>query len=406
MYSKLYVLLIFIFLTLFCTNRIPEIKMNFGDDVQFLKKYTDLIVLKSKDDLSQLAVVPKYQGRVMTSTADGISGKSFGWINYDLISSGKIEQHINVFGGEDRFWLGPEGGQFSIFFKKDTPFNLENWYVPKEIDTEPFELIKHETDYALFRKSFSLENYSETKFDIDVKREIKILNTEDAFNIFDIKMNDQLKAVAYSSTNQIKNSGSNVWAKETGMLSIWILGMFKPSPNTTVVIPFNPGSVDEMGPVVNDSYFGKISEDRLKITDKVVFFKGDGQYRSKIGISAKRSKPILGSYNADDKVLTIVKYNQPTEIADYVNSMWEMQKAPYAGDVVNSYNDGPASPGAEPFGPFYELETSSPAAALTPGDSLIHINTTIHLSGSEEKLDLIAKSVFGISLSAIKDAFR
>jgi hypothetical protein len=27
--------------------------------------------------------------------------------------------HINVFGGEDRFWLGPEGGQFSIFFAKD-----------------------------------------------------------------------------------------------------------------------------------------------------------------------------------------------------------------------------------------------------------------------------------------------
>ena len=32
---------------------------------------------------------------------------------------------MNGFGGEDRFWLGPEGGQFSIFFKKDDPFDLE-----------------------------------------------------------------------------------------------------------------------------------------------------------------------------------------------------------------------------------------------------------------------------------------
>jgi hypothetical protein len=36
----------------------------------------------------------------------------FGWINRKLIASRKIQPHINVFGGEDRFWIGPEGGQF------------------------------------------------------------------------------------------------------------------------------------------------------------------------------------------------------------------------------------------------------------------------------------------------------
>ena len=30
------------------------------------------------------------------------------------------KEHVNVFGGEDRFWLGPEGGQYSIFFVKGT----------------------------------------------------------------------------------------------------------------------------------------------------------------------------------------------------------------------------------------------------------------------------------------------
>ena len=29
---------------------------------------------------------------------------------------GRLEDHIYVFGGEERFWLGPEGGQFAIFF--------------------------------------------------------------------------------------------------------------------------------------------------------------------------------------------------------------------------------------------------------------------------------------------------
>jgi len=403
---KIYALSVFVIFVFSCTQKPAEGPTSFGGDVQFLKKHTDLIVLKGQDGLAQLAVVPAYQGRVMTSTASGHDGKSFGWINYDLISSGKYEQHISVFGGEDRFWLGPEGGQFSIFFKKDTPFDLQNWYVPKEIDTEPFELIKHESDYALFKKKMQLINYSETQFDLEVKREIKVLSSADVFQEFSIKGDGRLKICAYSTNNQIKNTGRNTWTKETGMLSIWILGMFKPSPNTTVVISYKSGTVEEMGPVVNDAYFGKIAEDRLKITDDAVFFKGDGQYRSKIGISAKRSKPVLGSYDADDKVLTIVKYNQPAGTEDYINSMWELQEEPFAGDVVNSYNDGSASPEAEPLGPFYELETSSPAAALAPGDSLIHVNTTIHITGPEEGLDDIAKNIFGVSLIKIKTVFR
>ena len=59
-------------------------------------------------------------------------------------------------------------------------------------------------------------------------------------------------------------------------------------------------------------------------------------------------------------MLTLVQYDQPEGATDYVNSMWEIQKEPFAGDVVNSYNDGPPAPGAKPLGPFYELETSSP----------------------------------------------
>jgi hypothetical protein len=82
--------------------------------------------------------------------------------------------------------------------------------------------------------------------------------------------------------------------------------------------------------------------------------------------------------------------------------MWELQKEPYKGDVVNSYNDGPAQPGAKPLGPFYELETSSPAAALKPGASITHWHRTFHLQGPEADLDLIAKAILGVSIDEIK----
>ncbi|MEI6218301.1 MAG: DUF6786 family protein, partial [bacterium] len=115
---------------------------------------------------------------------------------------------------------------------------------------------------------------------------------------------------------------------------------------------------------------------------------------------------VLGSYDAASKSLTIVQYTKPDGATDYVNSMWEHQKEPFKGDVVNSYNDGAPKPRAKPLGPFYELETSSPAAALTPRRSLTHVNRTFHIVGSEESLNKIAKSVLGTGLKEINGAFK
>ena len=49
----------------------------------------------------------------------------------------------------------------------------------------------------------------------------------------------------------------------------------------------------------------------------------------------------------------------------------------------------PPAPGAKPLGPFYELETSSPAAALPPGQHLRHVHRTFHLQGRPADLDLL-----------------
>jgi hypothetical protein len=113
---------------------------------------------------------------------------------------------------------------------------------------------------------------------------------------------------------------------------------------------------------------------------------------------------VLGSWDARHQVLTLVQYTLPGT-PDYVNSLWELQKEPFAGDAVNSYNDGPASPGAASLGSFYELESSSPAAALTPGRSLAHVHRTFHFEGPREELDKIARRHLGVSLDEIEAAF-
>jgi len=380
-------------------------KNTFGDDLEFLKKHTDVVVLSDENGDGRVTVLPKMQGRVMTSTAGGTDGLSFGWINRELVASGEFVEHINVFGGEDRFWIGPEGGQFSVFFKNGVPFDLEHWFTPAPIDTEPFELVSKSKSRAVLKKDMQLENYSRTVFNLRVDREVRILGKSEAVTVLGITPAEKVKMVAFESTNKVTNTGEKAWEKETGLLSIWILGMFNPSSGTTITVPFRAGPEAKLGAAVNDAYFGKVPAERLVVKDGVLFFSGDGQYRSKIGLSPQRAKPVLGSYDAVNNVLTIVQYTKPRGAMDYVNSMWELQDQPYRGDVVNSYNDGPPEPGAKPLGPFYELETSSPAATLKPGGTISHVHRTFHLQGPEADLNSIAKATLGVTIEEIKSAF-
>lgn len=382
-----------------------EAKMDnssFGFAKDFLSKHQEVIVLTSQDSGGQILISPTFQGRVMTSTVSGLEGRSIGWINFSLIESGKQQKGINPFGGEDRLWIGPEGGQYSFFFKKGEPFNISHWQTPAPVDIDPFKLVSASKDSATFLSEFSLTNYSNNTFDIKINRTINVLSREDVNSQLGIQLPENIQYVAYQSSNELVNNGKNEWSKNTGLPSLWILGMYNPSDFLTVVIPYNK-SVEAVK-AVNDAYFGKPGSERLKIKDGLVFFKGDANFRSKIGLSYKAAKPVLGSYDPVNNLLTIVQYNLPKQKKDYVNSLWKIQEDSYEGDVVNSYNDGPVADGAASIGGFYELETSSPAAALAPGQNITHIHRTYHFKGRENTVNQIAEKVLGTNLQSIKNA--
>lgn len=372
----------------------------FGEDVEFLKEYVDTLVLQAPSGQAKIAVVPAYQGRIMTSSAKGDGGNSYGWINYKHIASKKDDEHMNAYGGEERFWLGPEGGQFSIFFAPDTKFEMDQWHTPKAIDSEPYKVVKSDKNRVEFTYETKLTNYSKTKFELKIDRVVEVLSTEQATESLGVDTKD-VAFVGYRTENRLTNTGKEAWSKDSGLLSIWLLGMYKPGPETIVVIPFNKGDEAELGQIVNDAYFGKVPADRLKIDEEFLYFLADGKKRTKIGLSPQRAKSVCGSYDPTRKTLTIVKFNKPgPEVTEYVNSMWKIQEKPFAGDTVNSYNDGPNDMGTT-MGPFYELETSSPALALKPGETGLHISETYHFQGEEAALDPIAKKVLGVSIEQI-----
>jgi len=369
---------------------------------QFLKKHTEIIELS--DGNSAIILVPAWQGRVMTSTSEGDNGFSFGWINHKLIASGQIQPHINAYGGEERFWLGPEGGQFSIFFTKGSSFTFDNWQTPAIIDNEPFKIVEQSGNHVLFQASASLVNYSGFKFDLQIKRKVTLLQAKQVSELSGINLKG-VNYVAYRSENTIINAGKYEWKKETGLLSVWMLSMLNPSPDVTVVIPVKEGDENKLGPVVNDNYFGKIASDRLRATTSHVFFKADGNSRGKIGISPLRTKGVMGSYDFKNNILTLVFCDLPEGETAYVNSAWEIQQSPYSGDAFNSYNDGPLADGSR-MGPFYELETSSPAAMLEPGQSLTHSQTIVHITGPRDKMEKLVLKTLGVTLETVEKAFE
>jgi hypothetical protein len=378
----------------------------FSDDLAFLQSHTDVIVLSDEDSHARVAIVPAWQGRVMTTTVGAGPGPSFGWVNRELIGSGRVLPQINAFGGEDRLWLGPEGGQYSIFFPHGAPFDLVHWCVPAGLDTHPFHVVSRSAYRAQFKSNISLINYSGTRFDVLISREVRLLDPGSAWRELGMPPSEKVELIAYQSANFLRNAGATAWSKETGLLSLWVLGMFPSGQATTIVIPIKPGSVSELGPIVTSDYFGAIPAHRLKVTKSAVFLSGDGQFRSKLGINARRSLGKLVSYDAERNVLTLVHFSQPDGVGDYVNSRWMIQDDPYAGDTINAYNDGPPSPGATPLGPFFELESSSPAAALQPGGQIEHIHRTFHLIGPQSALDAVSSKVLGLSLKEVKSAWN
>jgi Family of unknown function (DUF6786) len=376
----------------------------FASDLAFLKAHVQIVLLTDPSG-AQVAVAPEYQGRVMTSTTGGSDAPSFGWLGRTAIASRTRAPHMNVFGGEDRFWLGPEGGQYALYFRPGDPFDLEHWQVPEPLDWGAWDIVSRSSTSVRFRRRMTLENHSRTRLDLEVDRTVRLLTDADISALLRESPGSDVRAVAFESSNTVTNVGASKWQPESGLVSVWILGMFNPSPGTTIAIPVASGPESALGPIVNDSYFGKVPADRLIVKDSVVLFRGDGQYRSKIGLSPTRALSIAGSYDASEHVLTLVQYTRPAEADRYVNSMWEIQREPYKGDVINSYNDGSPAPGEPPLGPFYELETSSPALDLASGQPYTHVHRTFHLVGSPASLDRLARATLGVGIDTLAQAF-
>jgi len=383
--------------------------MSYREVRDFLVRHTEVVEL-SDGKGALVAICPQWQGRVMTSTCGGPQGPSFGFVNRAFIEAGSLDPRFNNYGAEDRMWLSPEGGQFSLWFKPGAEQTLDNWYTPPALNEGAFKITSSPSDpHYRFVREMQFPNASAARFELSVTRDVRLLNETDLAALFGqtaatTMTGSGVKMVGYETVNTITNRGQAM-SKEKGLVSIWVLGMFNASPETVVIVPYKPGDESRLGPPVKSDYFGSIPPERLKILPEAILLLADGKFRAKIGTSQKRARNVLGSIDFQGGVLTLVQFTMPEDPArhDYMNNMWELPQAqPYAGDVANSYNDGPPEPGKQGLGAFYEIESLSPAVALATGQSLTHRHRTIHLQADPATLAELAREILAVDLDTVR----
>ncbi|WP_111980140.1 DUF6786 family protein [Algibacillus agarilyticus] len=370
-------------------------KNEFNADVDLLKQQFNPVVLS--DGQRKLIVVPELQGRIMTATANATKGQTFGWFNHDYLQTPHQSRSTPI-GGADRLMFGPETGTFSQFFPHGKERTTDNLYAQDAIVMQPYNVIAQTASKITVQAPVTLVNNADTTFEFDVKRTVRLFSKAEIEAMTKLTHLDTVEFVGYGSDTQIINTGE-AWKKETGLVSIWHLGAFKPSADTTVVIP-TKGTVKEATP-----YFNAIKTSHTQTAKNHVFYKADAQYMNKTGVPPHQTKPIMGAYDAQRNLLTLVMFNiSKHQAARYVTASWIDSSDPYNGEIVNVFNDGPDDFG-QYFGPFYEMESSSAAFELSSGGSQSHYHYTLHFQGDKTALNKITTELLGITLSEIEQVF-
>ena len=224
--------------------------MSYGETREFLAKHTQLVEL-TNDDGARVAVCPEWQGRVMTSTCGGLDGPSFGFVNDEFITAGKPDPHFNNYGAEERLWLSPEGGQFSLWFAAGKPQDLDNWFTPPAFNEGAWKVVSGPNEPLRMAATMKFGNTSGTQFHLDVSRGVRLLGNSDLKQILGESAAKKIAApgvknVAYESDNRLTNRGADM-TREKGLVSLWILGMMNSGPQTVIIVPYKAGQRGRFG---------------------------------------------------------------------------------------------------------------------------------------------------------------
>ena len=97
-----------------------------------------------------------------------VTAAAYGASNREFIEAGQTDPRFNNYGGEDRMWLSPEGGPFSLWFKPDVKEQtLADWFTPPAFNEGPWAVTETKGEVRMsVRMKFT--NASATDFDAEL----------------------------------------------------------------------------------------------------------------------------------------------------------------------------------------------------------------------------------------------
>lgn len=375
--------------------------MNFQQIAQLIEKTGHRIVtLNAPGRDRPVMVCPTLAGRVMGTSYDGVAGSIGGFIDIKAFQQGITDIWDN-WGGEERYWLCPEGGQFGLMFKgRENCF--DNYTVQDGINNSRYEVVEQAKtgDSLTMAARFPIVNAMGTKFDVQSTRRITAL----ADCPFAVDTAGDVECVGFQSESTITNLGKEAWSKPTGSLAHWHIGQYPLGPRTVVIVPFKQGDI--VDPPIREDYFrefcidGRMSPQAYWLRQGFTLLKADGHTRTKIGQNRSRATGLMGSFNLDTNEMIFLQYDFYPNL-EYAASYWYEQPEPYNGDCISVSVEGPGERGGAP-GRCYELEAMSPAMLLAPKESFTFRTRVFHVRGPRTVMGRICRQQLSPELSTLE----
>lgn len=417
--------------------------MSYRNGIAYLGSKTKVIELCNQFG-GRVAVCPDWNGRVMTSTCDGLDGGSFGLINVHAIDHELSESGFDFYGGEDQLTLSPEGGPFSLYYtvgEEEIRHSMKDYVeLPTGFTEGVFSVDSVPPDPEVrMRRSLRMTNLAGARFDLDVVRTVRLMESKDVAHAFGSAVAVSLEQtdvsyVGYATHNSLINRGAAL-TKSSGLVSIRLRSMFNSNANTIAVIPFRSEIPEESGPPICSDFFGSSPHGRLRILSPAALLRADSKYRCQVGVCRKRAMPYLGSIDFREGLLTLIRFDMPPEpwkhdylcneycetvgntVVDFVNAREfyvrsfdesrtedaenDPEMSPYAGEVVRAYNHGPTMPGEPLTCFFYEFDVFSPAREMAKGEALAHHQYTLHVNADNRTLAYLVEKIFGVEYEQV-----
>ena len=375
------------------------------------------VVLKGEDKKKTVVVTPKLVGRVMCMSFDSEDGQATGFVNEKQLRKGCStsgfaarsgpEDGWNDFGGAERIWFAPEGGEYGFFFDPGVEHNMYNYRMSYPLHAVPYKVVDQPSDEksVTFSALIQLVNYRGSKISLEVTRKITVLESCP----FAVGLGGSLDVVGFRSQTWAKNVGLTALNKHTTPLSLWTAGIFNSGKQVIVLLPCRKGPVSELGEPVIKEYFRYVSnlpmDDRTLashwwVSDGCVLIKANGKVQLKLEMQKRRSLGRLASIDLEDYTMTIVDFKLYPEL-DYAASYF----LPYDGDLL----DGGAMSSFMNVGDrksretaIYELEFCSPILELQRNETFCHVSDTYQLRGDKASMASICDRFFNVDLKTLE----